>query len=328
MKFLICGLGSIGQRHARNLKTILPHAQIIAYRSTSKILGDFEKKYNIVSFKSLEKALKQEPLAAFITNPTSLHVKTALACAKKGAHLFIEKPLSHNLNGISQLEKIVEEKKLVLMTGFMMHYNKGIKRIKELLDEREIGRTISVQLINGEYLPDWHPGEDYRNSYSAQKELGGGIILNFTHEIDLATWFFGDVKSVYCTTSRAKSLKTNVEDSAEIILKHKNNIKVYLHLDHISRPPRRTISVIGDKGRLEWDYYLNKLQWYNSTTKTWHTYHYTFDRNEMFISELKDFLAFLKTKKTPPTGFTAGKENLKITLAAKQSDRINQEVIL
>lgn len=324
MKFLICGLGSIGQRHVRNLKSILSNAQIIAYRNTPKDLGSFEKEYNIEIFNSLEQALKQKPDAAFITNPTSLHISTALACAKKGLHLFIEKPLSNSWKNVDKLKKNVQKNNLVVMMGFMMRYNPGIIKVKQTLKKQLIGSVINAQFTNGEYLPSWHPHEDYKKGYSARKDLGGGIILTFSHEIDLASWLFGKIGSVYCTTNKSKLLITNVEDSADILMNFTNGIKASVHLDHIAQPPIRSLSVIGDKGRIYWNYYQNTVKWYDTTKQKWKVYRYKFERNDMFLTELKEFLNSIKERKETSVNLVVGMNNLRIALMAKKSAKDNR----
>lgn len=319
MKFLFCGLGSVGQRHAKNLKQILPDAEIIAFRSTSKNISSIEKELKIKTYKSLSLALGEKPMAAFITNPTSLHINTAISCAKKGVHLFIEKPLSNTFQNISLLHNVVKNNNLVVMIGFMMRYHPGIQRIKQLLETQAIGRIISAQFTNGEYLPAWHPKEDYRKGYSAREDLGGGIILTFSHEIDLASWFFGKADRVYCLTNKSYCLNTNVEDSADILLRFEKKINVSIHLDHIAQPPVRTFSIIGEKGRIFFDYYQNLIQWYNPVQKKLVNERFKFEKNIMFIQELKEFIKAIKTKKILHNNLKSAKENLIIALSLKKS---------
>ena len=133
MKILICGVGSIGERHINNLIS-LGYTDIILYRTSNSELrtlsGDFEV------YDSLDEALSQKPAIAFITNPTSLHLSTAIKCASAGCDLFVEKPLSHNIKNVDTLNQIVIKKDLVCMTGFMYRYHPLIKKMKEIISSK------------------------------------------------------------------------------------------------------------------------------------------------------------------------------------------------
>ena len=167
MKILVCGVGSIGERHINNLIS-LGYEEIILYRSSNSKLRSI--KNNLQTFSDLSIALKEKPDIALITNPTSLHIDTAIECAKANCHLFIEKPLSNNLNKVDVLSNLVSEKKLVCMVGFMYRYHPLIKKIKSIIDGMSLGELIHIRSTWGEYLPDWHPWEDYRTSYAAKKK--------------------------------------------------------------------------------------------------------------------------------------------------------------
>ena len=172
MKFLIIGCGSIGTRHLKNLKSISA-GEIIAYRPRNKTIKKLEDEYHIKTYSDLTEALNQNPDAVLVTNPTSLHIQTALSAAKQGCHIFIEKPISNTLDGINELIDIVHKKNLDVLVGCNLRFYPCLQFIKTLLDEKRIGKVVSARVQIGQYLPDWHPWEDYRNMYSAQKLLGG-----------------------------------------------------------------------------------------------------------------------------------------------------------
>lgn len=186
MKVLFAGLGSIGQRHVRNLRTLMGEdVEILAYRAngdspvlnadmTVKPGAVLESTYHIRSFANLDDALEQKPDAMFVTNPNSLHLPVALAAAKVGCHLFIEKPLADSLEGVEELIDVVERNKRVAFVAYQYRFHPGLRWIKSLLEERRIGRLVAAHIVNGEYLPDWHPYEDYRQSHAARRALGGG----------------------------------------------------------------------------------------------------------------------------------------------------------
>ena len=192
------GYGSIGKRHVKNL---LNHtdSQIIIYTKRQDL--DFKTKHVIVS-NSLEYCLSQNPNIGFICNETAKHVPVSIKLAKAGMDLFIDKPLSHSIKGISTLNETVKEKKLVTQMGCQLRFHACIKKIRQLLAQKKIGKIISVQAENGSYLPDWHPYEDYRKGYAAKKNLGGGVVLTQIHDIDYLYWFFGNPKSIFSITGK------------------------------------------------------------------------------------------------------------------------------
>lgn len=175
MKFLIAGLGSIGRRHLRNLLA-LGERDILFYRTYRSTIADDE----FAGFRvetNLEAALASGVQAVIIVNPTSLHLDVAVPAAQAGCHLLIEKPLSHSLDGIDRLQEALKASGAQVLMGFQFRFHPGLQRIAQLLQAGAIGRPVSARAQWGEYLPAWHPWEDYRLGYSARQDLGGGVVL-------------------------------------------------------------------------------------------------------------------------------------------------------
>lgn len=322
MKYLFCGLGSIAERHISNLLS-LGETDIIAFRRNNLPLRTINRK--IKTYINFDEAIAQRPDAAFITNPSIYHIPIALELAKHNYHLFIEKPLSSNLKGIDTLYKIYREKKLVVFMGFMMRYHPAIKKIKELLKQNTIGDPIFARVCWGEYLPAWHPWEDYKKSYSANKDLGGGPIFTLCHDIDLMSWFFGQPKSVFALANKKSSLDVSTEHCAEILFEYKNKLIIEVHLDFLQLPPKRTWEIVGNNGRIEFDYYKNLLELYSidqkklTFKKTSIDFSNNFERNNMFFDEIKSFCDCIKNGKNPDIKLEDGINNLKLLLAAHKS---------
>ena len=185
MKILIVGLGSIGKRHLINICSKTNYEIIVYTRRTDLQLI---RRKNIKIFDNLDLCLKENPNVAFITNETINHIPIALKLAKKGLHLFIEKPLSNDLRQIRNLLQIVKEKRIVTLVGCNFRFHKCIQKIKSLIEQKKIGKIISVKVECGTYLPDWHPYEDYSKGYAARDDLGGGVVLTCIHELDYLYW--------------------------------------------------------------------------------------------------------------------------------------------
>ena len=190
MKFLIAGLGSIGRRHLRNLKA-LGQQDIILYRTHQATLPDTEL-CDHPTFTNLEEALAEKPNGVIVSNPTALHLTVAQAAAEAGAALLIEKPISDSLIGIRDLQNTLKQTGRPVLVGFHFRYHPVLQEIKRIIDSNQLGKALKGHAHWGEYLPGWHPWEDYRNSYAARNDLGGGVLNTLSHPIDYLRWFMGE----------------------------------------------------------------------------------------------------------------------------------------
>lgn len=316
---LIAGFGSIGRRHLRNLRA-LGHKKFVLYRTGNSTLPDDEISGIPVEY-DLTKALAHKPVATIVANPTALHMSVALAAAKAGSHLFVEKPISHTLDGVEDLRRKVAGSGLIVLVGFQFRFHPGLRLVKSLLEKNVIGPVVSVSAHWGEYLPGWHPGEDYRQSYSASAELGGGVLLTLCHPFDYLRFLLGDVTSVSAQQSRSGGLKIDVEDSADVLLRFKNGAIGNVHLDYIERPADHYIQIIGQNGIIHWDNSDGLVKWYSQEQRKWKKFPVPkgFDRNTMFLSEMRHFLSCIIGKEQPLCTLEDGIAALRIALAAKES---------
>ena len=228
-RVLIAGLGSIGRRHLANLQT-LGVQDIVLYRTTDTPLAEAPL---LPVMTDLGKALATHPDVVLVSNPTACHLPTVKAAVQAGCHVFIEKPLSHTWEGVEELENLIQAKKPLVIMGFDLRFDPGLRKVKQVLDEGLIGRVLSVQAQVGQYLPDWHPKEDYRMGVSARRETGGGVILDLIHELDYVTWLLGPVSQVGCFADQISSLEIETEDVAAMILKFKEGMIGTIHLDYL-----------------------------------------------------------------------------------------------
>ena len=327
LKILIIGYGSIGKRHTNNLLNI-DNLEIIVCSKNKESFKLIKKGVKI--FTSFEDALKEKPDISIICNETSFHIDTAIKLAKINSHLFIEKPLSHSLNDMNKLLKIIKQKKLITMVGCNMRFHDGIKSIKKFLDNNELGQIFSVIAENGSYMPDWHPGENYQINYASNKKLGGGVVLTQIHEIDYLCWFFGKVSNVSSVSGKLSDLQLDVEDFSSSILKFKNNIIAELHLDYYQKPAVRTCKIMGKKGKIIWNYENNHLQIFKNSTKKFSTklIEKKFDRNKMYVEELKYFLNCVKNKKNCMNSIVEAYEIQKVAFAMKNSSITGKKISL
>lgn len=222
MKFLIAGLGSIGRRHLQNL-VALGQDDILLYRTNKSTMPDDPLAAYPVET-DLHEALAHKPDGVIISNPTSLHMDVAIPAAQAGCHILLEKPISHDMAQVDELASAAEKSGSRILVGFQFRYHPGLRAIDALLKSGDVGRPISARAHYGEYLPDWHPWEDYRQSFSARKDLGGGVILTLTHPLDYLRMLFGEVTSLSAYAGQFSDLEIDVEDTAEIAMQFENGV--------------------------------------------------------------------------------------------------------
>jgi len=325
------GLGSIGRRHLSNIKKNDPSAEIIVWHLQSKKneLRENINDVNKVAY-SFDEAIREKPDVAFITCPSSLHISIAIMLAQEGIDLFIEKPISSNLVDVENFLRIGKSQKIVIMVGYNMRFHRPLQLLKQKISEGAIGNPIGIHAEVGQYLPDWRPGKDYRQSVSAQKELGGGAVLELSHELDYARWLFGEVKSVSAQVDQLSDLEIDVEDSADIILKFSNNAIGNIHLDMVQRFPTRYCHVVGSEGLLKWDGTTDLVTMFSTKNNEWSVLHpgEKIDRNEMYLTEIQHFFECVNSRKDPLINGFEGKRVLEIALAALESSKEQRNVIV
>jgi predicted dehydrogenase len=327
MKILVIGCGSIGERHIKNLKS-LSAGSIIAYDINSDRLQEIKEKYSLDVFENIDVAFHQNPDAVIVCTPPTLHIPMAIKAVDHNAHVFIEKPLSHSLENVDDFLTRAKKKKRMVFVGYNLRFHKGIRLLKQLLEVEVIGRPLVIRAEFGQYLPDWRPSQDYTKSYTANKSMGGGIILDGSHEIDYVRWFAGEIKEVFCLADTLSTLDVDVEDTAEILLKTEKNIIAEIHLDFIQRAYSRTCKIIGTQGTLIWDYVENIVKLFSPDIKQWKTYPIQTDPNEMYFEEMKHFLNCVNGKSNLLIDGYSAKKVLEIALAAKKSAEVGKAIQL
>ncbi|NLN70106.1 MAG: Gfo/Idh/MocA family oxidoreductase [Chloroflexi bacterium] len=329
MKFLIAGLGSIGRRHLRNLIT-LGEQNILLYRTHLSTLPDDE----LAPFRveaDLAVALAEQPDAVIVANPTALHLDVAIPAALAGCHLLIEKPVAQVLGpDIYKLETIVNTVGVRTLIGFQFRFHPVLTQVKTILDAGGIGRPLSFRAHWGEYLPEWHPWEDYRQSYAARADLGGGVTNTLCHPLDYLQWLFGEVNSLYAVTDRVSDLEIDVEDLAEITLRFANGVIGSLHLDYFQRPPAHWLEIAGTRGHIRWDndtgtarvYYADKNRWSDVYPPV------GFERNALFLAQMEHFIALIKDGGRSRCSLAEGIKTMELIDAVHASGLSHTEVQL
>lgn len=335
MKVLFVGLGSAGQRHLRNLKRLYgSDVEIMAYRvrKLQRVFDDkmhivegkeLDTEYGITVFDDYEQALQAGPDVVFITNQNSCHLEYAMKAAKAGCHLFIEKPVSTTLDGVSELAATVKQNGKIAWVGYQNRLHPCMKRARELLDSGTLGRIYMVYSELGEYLPKMHPWEDYRRMHESNKDLGGGVVLCQLHELDYLYYLFGMPREIYAVGGHRSGLEIDVEDTATALCRYDyrgSKCAVNVHLDFLQSPPTRHCKIAGDRGRFEFDLLKNEYKLYLTDGTTEEKMFADFERNDMFLEELRIFMEAVEDCRDQALiDIDEGKKSLEFALKIKEA---------
>jgi predicted dehydrogenase len=333
---LFVGLGGIGQRHLRNLRALRgAEVEVHAFRvrgerdvlnDTLQVVPgeDLEKKYDVAVHAELDAALDKKPDVVFVTNPSSLHVEITRRALEAGAHVLVEKPLSHSLSGVAGLVRESEARKLVGYVGYQLRFHPGFQRTAEILKQGLLGRPLFAEAVVGEHLPSFHPYEDYRRMYASRRDLGGGVTLSQIHEIDFLMALLGRPERVFSLGGKLSSLEVDVDDVSSSLLEFRGPegrvLPVRLHQDFVQRPGERHCVLVGDAGKLTWSLSGRSLRRWSANGELCETHDYSaLPRNQLFEAELGHFLSCVEGGLAPNVSLASGAESLAVALSILES---------
>jgi predicted dehydrogenase len=319
MKFLIAGFGSIGRRHLRNLQA-LGERDILLYRSHHSTLPEDEIAGLPVEM-DLQAALAHRPDAVIISNPTALHLDVAIPAAEAGCAILLEKPIAHSLERVDEFRAAVKRGGARVLVGFQFRFHPTLRRAAQLLADGAIGQPLAARAHWGEYLPNWHPWEDFRQGYAARADLGGGVILTLCHPLDYLRMLLGEVDALWAFTAERGGLDLPVEDTAEIGLRFQGGAIASVHLDYLQQPPTHTLEIIGSAGTLRWNNADGALAVYRPAIQKWEVEMppQGFERNDLFLEEMRNFIATARGEAQPACTLEDGIRVLEIALRARES---------
>jgi len=326
---LIVGTGSVGKRHLRIAREQFPNAEInvLGRRLVSEI-----PKFSSGYLTTIEEAIQYAPQIAVIANPSTFHIPIAQELAKTGAHLLIEKPISSASDGVLELIVTCKEHNCVLQVGYNLRYLPSMQNFRELLHAGVIGNLLSVRCEVGQYLPTWRPENDYRVGVSANKDLGGGVLLELSHELDYLQWIFGDVDWVRANLTRQSSLEIDVEDSAHLTLGFKSKMSKRqligtLNMDFIRHDQTRICTAIGSKGSLRWDGIAGEVSVFEEGASSWKKlFTHTPLRDETYLAEWQEFINCINSGRAPSVTGQDGLRVLEVVESARSSASTGAQV--
>lgn len=316
---LVVGAGSIGSRHLRNLRT-LGITRLAACDPDAERRKGVAQESGVQTFADLQPALADfKPSLVFVCTPPVMHVAQARAAVAAGAHVLVEKPLSVDLEGVGALISEAAAGKRQVQVGYNLRFHPGAQRLKRLVEEGAVGRILWAYAEVGQYLPDWRPQQDYRRSYTARRALGGGIILDASHELDYVTWLLGLPAEVQCMAGKVSGLEVDVEDCATILLRFREGTRADVHMDFVQRGYNRSCKLAGEQGSVVWDYPANEVRLYRADRDAWETERLSCQPGDMYLAEVQDFLECVAQGRAPRVDLLQAKRVLEIALAAKRA---------
>ena len=315
---LVVGAGSIGRRHLANLKK-LGLARLAACDPHPERLEYVASEFQAECFPTIEAGLEEfRPDAVFICSPPVHHVAQSMQALRVGAHVFIEKPLSDRQDGVEELKEEAIRRGVAVQVGYNLRFFPAIQKLKELVDAAVVGKILWAHVEAGSYLPDWRPWQDYRKSYTARRELGGGILLDGSHEIDYVTWLFGAPAEIACMAGQVSQLEVNVEDCATVLLRFPGGTRADVHLDFIQRTYSRYCSLAGTEGKLQWDLTSNSVQIVRPGVEV-ETAKFEWQVNDGDVAEIAHFLECARTGAAPKFTLDSAILTLRVVLAAREA---------
>lgn len=300
MKGLLIGYGSIGRRHLTNLHQVGVTDWAVVHTGLGTL--PLEPPCPVRVHTSVADALAAEkPDFAVIANPTNLHLETARACVAAGCDVLLEKPVSDRMEGLDDLAAAVNARGTKVLVGFQFRFHPALRRIQDLMRDGTVGDPLHIRVVWGEYLPAWQPGVDWRRSYAARPELGGGAHHTISHPLDYLRMLHGDPSGISARLRAHGLLGLDVAESADVDLRYASGAAAQVHLDYWSRPSRHNVEVVGSNGTIQWDYINSKFRVWTVEAGDWRheVYPGLPERNDMFVSEARHFLDVVARKAEP-----------------------------
>jgi predicted dehydrogenase len=326
VKILIAGCGSIGRRHARNLRD-LGHSDLLLVDPDAERADALAHELHARGFGIAELAYREGPQIALICAPTSLHLELAWEALASECHLFVEKPLADSMDGVQELVEAAEARKRILLVGYNFRFDSVMQQVHGWIGEGKIGRVTSARFHFGSYLPWRHPWEDYRSGYGARRELGGGVILDAVHELDLVAWLFGPPQGIYSAGGKYSDLEIDTEDTAEIMMAYPSKV-VSVHLNYVQRPAQRWCEIVGTRGKIEADVFARRASYFDGESGVWEQRDGMGTLDDSYKAEMGHLLDCIGGEAKPAVDGRIAMQSLLLAEQAKASMRSGRPVSL
>ncbi len=322
-RVLVCGTGSIGRRHIENLVQL--GADVLVWRARSELLVEITRDYPVQACTDLDSGIATVE-AVVVATATDEHVAIATATLKAGRALFIEKPLSHDWEGIDNLSHLAKGK--VVEVGFQFRTHPNLIALATELKQLKQQGILTYRLAMGHRLDAWRPDQDYEQGYSANSERGGGALFDLIHQIDIALWLFGPVLGVHAVLAKRGMLNIHGDDVTNLLLTHKNGVTGHIQLDMTSPVYRCEAEVMTTSKIFRWSNSEGMLRQLSSEGETIvDRLPEEFKRNDLFYTQMEHWLKRIDNYKLLPLcSFEDGVAALRVALGAREASALQQMV--
>jgi predicted dehydrogenase len=329
MRLLVVGGGSIGKRHLGNFKQLGVEDLAVVDPREDRRQEVAQRTGVTTAFADLDAALSAARYDAVVVGtPTAFHTDAAARAIAGGAHVLMEKPIAMTEAGLADVLSEAKRRKLTFMVGYTYRFWPPLHHLRRLIETQALGPTHFADVTFSEYLPDWHPWEDYRAWFMSKREQGGGAMLDESHAVDMARWLFGEIRDVVCQTGTISHLEMTADDYAQFLVTYASGARGTIHMDLFGRRHRRVVEVLCRDGNLSWDFFQNQVDVHNVARKQTETVKFTCDRNDMFIDESRLFLDCVAGRAEPIVSADDAIRTLRVLLAGQESSRSGARVVL
>jgi predicted dehydrogenase len=285
--YVVIGMGNISVRHRKNLKSLYPLSKVVGFSSSGRDIKTLPDYCDYVA-NSINEIIELRPKFVIIASPATYHLTHSEPFIKNNIPVLIEKPISSNLSDVNKILSLSRKYPTTIGVGYCLRFMESALEVKKLLKKGIIGKLQNVEVFAGQYLPNWRT-KNYLDSVSVSKSLGGGVLLELSHEIDYIFWIFGQLQLVSSSLGNSKVLNLEVEEIADFSLIDGNGMVCRVHLDFLQDPPKRTCKITGEDGEISWNLLLNKVEVVTLKGKKTHYNDKKWDNNLMYIEMLKEF---------------------------------------
>ena len=320
---ILFGLGSIGLKHLALIQKEFKNTKLIILKSSKTNISNYKNIIFVDNFNNLKNITI---FCAIICTPSNTHIKYAKKLSKITKKIFIEKPLSNNLSDSKNFLNFIKNEDIHAYVGYNLNFDPVLLYVENIIKKKDPLDIFSVNIESQSFLPSWRKNSDYKRSVSAQKKLGGGVLLELSHEINYLLKIFGKIKSVYAITRNSKTLDINVEDFADIIMENNYKTIFRIHLNFNSKRNVRKCEIVTKKETIEADLINSKVLIYYKTGRI---------VNKKFsskssISYKNQFKEFFKkpSKSKKAQNILLSIETLKIIDAIRLSSKIKRKVFV
>lgn len=285
----VIGLGNIATRHRRNLKMLFPEAKLIVMSASGRIPKEPVSDSDHIA-ESIDEIIQLQVQFAIIASPAPFHAQHAIPLIKASIPVLIEKPVSVTQTDAQALIDAEAQYKTPVAVGYCLRYLPSAQKVRQMIQEGVIGNLYNAFIEIGQYLPDWRPTKDYRETVSAKTELGGGVLLELSHELDYAQWILGSLIPQYVILRASEELGLEVEDNADLLMTTSKGAVVNIHLDFLQRKAHRKCRFIGSEGCIEWDLIRNEVVLITAKERQEIYSAPEWDKNQMYLEMVTDFI--------------------------------------